>query len=199
MPAAAQSLVTRTVGVTNAGVAVPDSKLTLPDGLAQLSFAVQSAIGRVAEPHDLSLVQVRLLGILRDREPGMFALAAFLNLDKSSVTGLVDRAERRGLVRRTTTPEDRRTVRVALTDRGRQLTQKLAKQVEHELSLLVEGLSESDRWRLLAMMGQIVVADGQRRGLTVSPPPNGRPSRRRAAREGLPRAPGPGLPAPSKR
>jgi DNA-binding MarR family transcriptional regulator len=180
-------------------MAVPASKLTLPDALAQLSFAVQSAIGRVAERYDLSLVQMRLLGILRDREPAMFALATFLSLDKSSVTGLVDRAERRSLVRRTTTPEDRRTVRVALTGEGRQLAQNLAKQVERELSLLVEGLSEGDRRRLLAIAGRIVAADGQRRGLPVTPPTNERPPRRRAARVGLPRAPDLGLPARSKR
>ena len=144
-------------------MAVTESELTLPDALAQLSFAVQSAIARVADAHGLSQVQVRLLGILRDREPAMLTLATFLNLDKSSVTGLVDRAERRGLVRRTTTPEDRRTVRVALTDRGRQLTQKLAKQVERELSALVSGVSKANRRRLLAIAGQIVVNDAQRR------------------------------------
>lgn len=142
---------------------MPEPTLTLPDALAQLSFAVQSAIARVADAHDLSQVQVRLLGILRDREPAMLLLATFLNLDKSSVTGLVDRAERRGLVRRATTPEDRRTVRVALTDRGRQLTQKLAKQVERELSVLVAGVSKTDLRRFLAIAGQIVVNDAQRR------------------------------------
>jgi DNA-binding MarR family transcriptional regulator len=141
----------------------PGPALTLPDGLAQLSFAVQSAIGRVADRHDLSLVQIRLLGILRDREPAMLAVATVLNLDKSSVTGLVDRAQRRGLVRRTTTPEDRRTVRVGLTAHGRQLAQKLTKQVERELSRLVEGLSETHRQTLLAIAGQIVVDDARRR------------------------------------
>jgi DNA-binding MarR family transcriptional regulator len=142
---------------------MPEPKLTLLDGLVQLSFAVQSAIVRVADGHELSLVQVRLLGILRDREPAMLALATFLNLDKSSVTGLVDRAERRGLVRRTATPEDRRTVRVALTDQGRQLTQKLALQMERELSLLVQGLSEAHRRRLLTIASRIVADDTHRR------------------------------------
>ncbi|HSZ83953.1 MAG TPA: MarR family transcriptional regulator [Polyangia bacterium] len=141
----------------------PGPALTLPDGLAQLSFAVQSAIGRVAALHDLSLVQLRLLGILRDREPAMLAVATVLNLDKSSVTGLVDRAERRGLVRRATPPEDLRTVRVALTPRGRQLAQKLTKQVARELSRLVAGLSERDRRTLLALASQIVVDDARRR------------------------------------
>ncbi len=141
----------------------PGLALTLPDGLAQLSFAVQSAIGRVADLHDLSLVQVRLLGILRDREPAMLAVATVMNLDKSSVTGLVDRAERRGLVRRTTTPEDGRAVRVGLTARGQKLAQKLTTQVDRELARLVEGLSEAQRQTLLTIASQIVADDARRR------------------------------------
>ncbi|MDB4981452.1 MAG: transcriptional regulator [Myxococcales bacterium] len=135
----------------------------LTDALVQLSFAVQGAIGRVAELHDLSHVQVRLLGILRDREPAMLALAAHLKLDKSSVTGLVDRAEARGLVRRKMTPGDGRTVRVALTERGRKLTQKLAALVEHELAALVGELSAAERKRLLSLAGRIIDGDVRRR------------------------------------
>ena len=75
-----------------------EGDLGLVDALAQLSFAVQGALGRIAAAHDLSIVQARLLGILRDRRPTITALAAFLQLDKSSVTGLVDRAQERGLV-----------------------------------------------------------------------------------------------------
>lgn len=142
---------------------VTTSRLTLTDGLAQLSFAVHGAIGRVAEAHGLSHIQARLLGILRDREPAMLTLATYLKLDKSSVTGLVDRAEARGLVRRKTTPEDGRTVHVGLTERGRKLTRKLAKLVERELSVLVEGLSAADRKRLLTLAGRIVDDDLRRR------------------------------------
>jgi len=140
----------------------PQRDLGLLDGLVQLSFAVHGALGRVAEVYDLSLVQVRLLGILRDREPGMMEVATFLNLDKSSVTGLVDRAERRGLVRRASAPEDGRAVRVALTEPGRELAQKFVKLLERELAVLVEGLSETDRKRLSALASQIVFNDAQR-------------------------------------
>ena len=70
------------------------------DGLAQLSFVIQGMLERRADEHDLSIIQTRLLGVLRDRKPTMNELARFLGLDKSSVTGLVDRAERRGLVAR---------------------------------------------------------------------------------------------------
>ena len=72
----------------------------LVDGLVELSFAVQSVLSDVASANDLSVPQLRLLGVLRDRQPGMLELANFFGVDKSSMTGLVDRAERRGLVRR---------------------------------------------------------------------------------------------------
>jgi len=133
--------------------------LGLLNALVQLSFAVQGALGRVAGAHELSLVQVRLLGILRDRAPGMLELAKLLELDKSSVTGLVDRAERRGLVRRASTPDDGRAVRVSMTEAGRELTRKLVKQLERELSTLVEGLSEPERKRLSVLATQIAVND----------------------------------------
>src|ERR1700742_973446 len=100
---------------------IPAGRLSPVDGLAQLSFLVTGLLeGRAAE-QDLSLAATRLLGVLRDREPTMNELARLLDLDKSSVTGLVDRAERRGLVERAPSAADRRAVLVRLTDKGRSL------------------------------------------------------------------------------
>jgi len=73
-------------------------RLSPVDGLAQLSFVIQGLLERQAVAHDLTMAQVRLLGVLRDRTPTMLELARLLGLDKSSTTGLVDRAARRGLV-----------------------------------------------------------------------------------------------------
>ena len=39
------------------------------DGLAQLSFLIHGILERRAREHDLSIVQIRLLGVLRDRTP----------------------------------------------------------------------------------------------------------------------------------
>ncbi len=88
------------------------------DALVQLAFLVHGALERRAVEHDLSITQVRLLGILRDRTPTMNELATLLGLDRSSITGLVDRAERRGLVRRVPAPEDRRSFLVTLSPAG---------------------------------------------------------------------------------
>src|ERR1700727_71995 len=83
-------------------------QLSPADGLAQLSFVVQGMLEHRAAEHGLSIIQARLLGVLRDRTPTMNDLARLLGLDKSSVTGLVDRAERRGLVMRVPSTTDRR-------------------------------------------------------------------------------------------
>ena len=93
------------------------------DALAQLSWHVQSSIGDAAAVHGISLSQLRLLGILRDREPEMLALARYLRLDKSSVSGLVARAEVRGLVERTALATDGRRVADARLNVPRQLRQ----------------------------------------------------------------------------
>jgi DNA-binding MarR family transcriptional regulator len=98
-----------------------EADLGIVDALAQLSFLVQGRLAGHAAVHDVSMVQTRLLGILRDREPTMQELARLLNSDKSSVTGLVDRAEKRGLVQRTPCLDDHRVIRVSMTASGRRI------------------------------------------------------------------------------
>lgn len=142
--------------------------LGVTDGLVQLSFLVQEVITEAAAAHDLPPQQARLLGILRDREPGMARLAGLLGLDKSSTTGLVARAERRGLLTRREVPEDRRAVRVALTAQGRVLAAAVADRVEREIGRLVEGLAESDRERLSRLAGAVVHLRAQHQGLDLS-------------------------------
>jgi MarR family transcriptional regulator, lower aerobic nicotinate degradation pathway regulator len=130
--------------------------LGVVDALVQLSFKVQEALGKIAEGHDLSLAQVRLLGILRDREPGMLELATFLHLDKSSVTGLVTRAERRGFVRRYGREDDRRAVRVALTAAGQKLAGVVEKQVGRQLAKLVGGLDDVETEQLASLASRVI-------------------------------------------
>jgi MarR family transcriptional regulator, lower aerobic nicotinate degradation pathway regulator len=148
--------------------------LGLVDALAQLTFAVQAALGRIAAAHDLSIAAIRLLGILRDRHPAINDLARLLQLDKSSVTGLVDRAEERGLVRRIPSTLDRRSVRVTLTAAGQELIDQGTAAFEAEIAALVADLSPSQRSRFSATASRIVAADARRRGidiLSVEPAP----------------------------
>jgi DNA-binding MarR family transcriptional regulator len=134
---------------------------TLVDGLFQLSFLLQGRLARVAAAHELSLIQVRLLGILRDREPGMLELARHLELEKSSLSGLIDRAEGRGLVERIPSPDDRRASTVRMTARGRQLSRTVAEEVNEEVAEFLAVLPEKDRARLTSLVGRVVAQSGQ--------------------------------------
>lgn len=126
------------------------------DGLVQLSFLVQSVLAKTAARHDLTVPQVRLLGILRDREPGMLQLARHLGLDKSSVTGLVDRAERRGLVQRDAAIDDGRGIQVSSTALGRRLTEQVSAEIDVQVVALGTSLSAADKRMLTKLVGQIL-------------------------------------------
>src|SRR6202042_3742213 len=90
----------------------------LIDALVTASFATMAVLTRIAAEHDLSLTQLRVLAILRDRRVKMTELADYLGLDKSTVSGLVDRAEKRGLLQRVPNPLDGRAVDVILSAAG---------------------------------------------------------------------------------
>ena len=122
--------------------------LGIVDSLAQLSFLVMGELGQLAGENGLSLIQLRLLGVLRDRTPGMRELATHLGLDKSSMTGLVDRAERRGLLRRDPSPHDGRAVQVSLTKEGQELARVLTADADRRIKALTEALTEAQRTQL---------------------------------------------------
>ncbi|BFT72791.1 MarR family winged helix-turn-helix transcriptional regulator [Paenibacillus sp. P36] len=126
------------------------------DGLVQLSFTVHSILGQVGAEHDLSIIQIRLLGILRDREPSMMQLAQYLNLDKSSITGLIDRAERRGLVQRTISPVDRRGFHVSVTPAGKQLIQVASQEIKNQILAITANLTQAERSQLTALANKIL-------------------------------------------
>lgn len=111
-----------------------DSTDALVDGLVRSAFQVMGVLTRIGAEHDLSLTQLRVLGILRDRHPHMSDLAAFLGLDKSTMSGLIARAERRGLLTRGTSSEDKRAVVVLITDAGRDLTQRMYEEAKNALA-----------------------------------------------------------------
>ncbi|GAA3701597.1 MarR family winged helix-turn-helix transcriptional regulator [Gordonia hankookensis] len=126
------------------------------DALAQLSFVVQQKLQRRSADHDLSMIQTRLLGVLRDRRPTMKELAELLDLDKSSISGLVDRAEQRGLVTRSPDDTDRRAMRVSLSDAGAIVVADVTDRFSDDMSALLDPLSAADRRNLTELISRIL-------------------------------------------
>lgn len=131
--------------------------LSIVDSLVQLSFLIQNILARIGAEHDLSIIQIRSLGILRDREPGMLQLAKHLGLDKSSITGLVDRAQRRGLVERIVSPADKRGFNVRATAAGWQIIHEVGEQIERQITEVTAGLTEAERTQTIALASKILI------------------------------------------
>ncbi|MEU5263465.1 MarR family transcriptional regulator [Amycolatopsis sp. NPDC021455] len=125
-------------------------------GLVRASFLVNAVYAESAREYGLTVQQGQLLCVLMGRPYGMGDLGATLGLEKSSLTGLVDRAVRRGLVRREPDPDDRRAVQVVLTGEGRDLAEDFYAATCRRVDELAASLSCQERDRLAALLGTIV-------------------------------------------
>lgn len=139
-----------------------------PDRLMQLAesmFWIQPRFTRWAMacvPHqpsakDLSLQQLTVLNLVRTEGIGLAEVARRCMVAPTVITGIADRLERQGLLRRENDPKDRRVNRLVLSDAGNELSiaieHALASDVaaqfadftEDELSALARGLELIDR------------------------------------------------------
>jgi len=98
--------------------------------LMKFFFAQRAHLPSSGARFDLSPIQCHVLHLLEPRRPlPMSRLAGTLSCDASNVTGLVDRMESRGLVRRRSSPEDRRVKVLQLTATGARLRTQLLRQM----------------------------------------------------------------------
>ena len=125
----------------------------------EVFVGLQLAADRLTEPWarvlkesaDLTLVQYNVLRILRGAGPeGLWAgeLADRLVTRSPDVTRIVDRLEKRGLVRRSHDPADGRAVRVHITDDGRERIAPFDTQVRE---LIVDIFRDVGKQRLEAL------------------------------------------------
>jgi DNA-binding MarR family transcriptional regulator len=125
-------------------------------GLVRLTFLVQNLYAEVGRGCDLTESQAQLLCVLSDQSVGMAELSGVLGLERSSMTGLVDRAEQRGLVVRQADPHDRRAVKVALTPAGATAVHRFHDELTNRLDELLTQLPAAERARFGRTLSRIV-------------------------------------------
>jgi DNA-binding MarR family transcriptional regulator len=134
----------------------PAGQVDLIDALVRTSFATMAVLTRIAAEHDLSLTQLRMLAILRDRRVKMSELADYLGLDKSTISGLADRAERRGLLQRAANPLDGRGIDVLLSADGTELAARGAAQIARAMSPMTSALTRAEARRLTTLLERML-------------------------------------------
>ncbi len=108
--------------------------------LRRFLFFSEEAARRVGlEPRQHQLL-LALRGLPKGTAPTVGAIAERLLLRHHTVVGLLDRLQRRGLIRRTRAPEDRRQVRLVITVRGESILHGLSLAHRDELATLGPAL-----------------------------------------------------------
>ncbi|MEU4766705.1 MarR family transcriptional regulator [Actinosynnema sp. NPDC023794] len=124
--------------------------------LVRATFLVDAVYADSAREYGLTQQQGQLLCVLMPRSYGMGELGEVLGLAKSSLSGLVDRTARRGLVRRETDARDNRAVRVELTPEGSRLADEFYAETCRRIERLPSGLADAERETLADLLSHLV-------------------------------------------
>ncbi len=113
-------------------------------------------IGRLLRPLNVSAAGGLVLGILRDRGPlSPSELSERLIVTRATVTGVIDSLERRGFVRRSANPADRRSLLVGITPAGLVVLQELRTIVHRREKAWLAGLSDPELRGYITLLHRI--------------------------------------------
>lgn len=88
-------------------------------------------------------------------------LAGSIGFDTSTIGGVIDRLEKRGLMRRNASPGDRRVRLLTLTPEGDELLAEIRPRVERAQARILKPLPAADRKRFMQMMAVLVEANNE--------------------------------------
>ena len=124
--------------------------------LVRLFFTQRASLPPLAADLELSPAQCHVLHLIEpDRPVPMGQLASTLACDASNVTGLVDRLESRGLLRRRPSAEDRRVKVLVLTRTGCRLRALLIERMTAPPAAL-ERLSLREQRELVRILTRLL-------------------------------------------
>lgn len=119
---------------------------------------VTSEIQATLAPHGITQAQFNVLRILRGRHPEQYTCSQIAErlLDRTpDVTRLLVRLERHGWVDRQRDEQDRRVVRVSITETGLELLQQLDEPVEATTHQIAEHLSDDELETLSSLLERL--------------------------------------------
>lgn len=105
---------------------------------------------------DLTAVQGMVIRFLYDHDRlTSRELGKKTDLDSATLTGLLDRLEARGFIERRQNPDDRRSIRIHLTERGRTTGEKVVKLMEEANAEFLLGFNASEEVALRSLLTRI--------------------------------------------
>ena len=111
-------------------------------------------------PHaELNMQELRVVEFLGNEGPRMMReLAEHLTVAVNSMTSIVDSLEKKGLVQRHRSEEDRRVIRVELTDPGREVYQSLVEVNQRLFRSMLGALTQDEQEIFMVLFRKIARA-----------------------------------------
>ena len=128
--------------------------------VTRVSLAVTSALKAGFAAANVERVRPAYLGVLfylwQTEGLKVVELGRKAGLEPSTMTGLLDRMERDGLVVRSPDPDDRRAQLIFLTEEGRRARVPVTDVVNHTLSQVFENTADKDLTHLKRTLRQVL-------------------------------------------
>jgi DNA-binding MarR family transcriptional regulator len=116
--------------------------------LSRATWAMNNFVNRMLRDSNLGEISVAYFAVLQalweNDGISISDLGERAQLEKSTMTSLIDRMEGAGLVRRENHPTDRRAYKICLTVRGRELEEKIDQVASRAYQHLTRGIPEKD-------------------------------------------------------
>ena len=124
--------------------------------LRRAQLAVFQDFGAAIDGADITPGQFGVLALI-DANPGLSQtrLGEILGIDRSTVVGVIDKLETRGLVERAPHPKDRRAHALQLSPAGTKRFNELARRVRSHENRIARRLSAPERVLLIGLLQRI--------------------------------------------
>ena len=111
---------------------------------------------------DITLPQFRALVVLATRGPQRAAdLAASLEVTPSTASRMIERLVRKRLIRRSRPQDDRRSIRIHLTDSGREVVAEVTDRRRAEIEVILDQIPARGRKAVTSALRSFAAAAGE--------------------------------------
>jgi len=120
-------------------------------------LSMQRAIDVEVAPMDLTAMQwTPLLRMAAGQADTAAELARIVGMDTGAMTRMLDRLEHKGLIRRSRSAEDRRVIKLELTEEGRQKANQIPPLLHKVSEMHFAGLNDVERESMKSMLLRIL-------------------------------------------
>lgn len=132
-------------------------ELRILQSIRRIIRSVEMHSYKLAKNHKITGPQLGCLLAIKEQGPlTTTRLAQTVHLSASTVVGIVDRLEDKGLVARTRNTKDRRQVQTALTDAGEALTDNAPSPLQETLADALKALPELEQVSITLALEKVV-------------------------------------------